>query len=218
MRHATIGLTAIVMLFAATASAATPAQSRIQAARSLKNTFDRSDVRGFGLRFIVRGRQCDVLQVEGGEVNLYEEMMHALANGTVMYGKILPGGVNQFAFKHGFRRVIYTNEGNATYTSFGQPKLTRSELKKMQRCTDSIAAKLSAPEPKTPTPSVPAFEPLSWAKARVGTKLFDGAYKHTATIVAIRRSEDIIEVKYVKSGSVEPKLLSAVSRFWYVRK
>ena len=218
MKYAIISLTATILFSATAASAATPAQARVKAARSLENTFDRSDLRGFGLRFIVRGRQCDVLQVEGGDVNLYEEMMHALANGTLMYGQILPGGVNQYAFKHGFRRVIYTNEGNATYTSFGQPKLTRTELKKMQRCTDSIAAKLSAPERKTGAPAVPAFEPLSWAKARVGTTLFDGAYKHTATIVAIRRSEGIIEVKYVKSGTVEPKLLSAVSRFWYVRK
>lgn len=218
MKYATIAVTTIVMFCAGAASAATPAQSRMQAARSLESTFGRSEIAGFGLRFVVRGKQCDVLQVESGEVNLYEEMMHALANGTVMYGKILPGGVNQFAFSHGFRRVIYTNEGNATYTSFGQPKLTRTELKKMQRCTDSIAAKLSAPEAKTPVPSPPAFEPLSWAKARIGTKLFDGAYKHEATIVALRRSEGIIEVKYVRSGAVEPKLLSAVSRFWYVRK
>ena len=218
MKYATIAVTAFIIFCTAAASAITPAQTRMQAARSLETTFDSSQLQGFGLRFIVRGRQCDVLQVEGGEVNLHEQMMHALANGTVMYGQILPGGVNQFAFKHGFRRVIYTNEGDATYTSFGQPKLTRTELKKMQRCTDTIAAKLSAPEAKTPVPSPPAFEPLSWGKARVGTKLFDGAYKHEATIVALRRSEGIIEVKYVRSGAVEPKLLSAVSRFWYVRK
>jgi hypothetical protein len=218
MNYATIGLTATLLFYATAASAATPAQARVEAARSLENTFDSSQISGFGLRFIVRGKQCDVLQVEGGDVNLHEQMMHALANGTVMYGQILPGGVNQYAFTRGFRRVIYTNEGNTTYISFGQPKLTRTELKKMQRCTDSIAAKLSAPEAKTSVPAPPTFEPLSWAKAGIGTKLYDGAYKHEATIVAIRRSEGIIEVKYVRSGAVEPKLLSAVSRFWYVRK
>jgi len=153
-----------------------------------------------------------------GDVNLYEDMMDAMANGTVMYGQILPGGVNQFAFGRGFHRVIYTNPGNATYASFGEPKLTRAQFRRMQRCTDSIAAKLSGDEPKASVPSAPPYDSLSWSNAHVGTRLYDGAFKHEATIVAVHRAEGIIEVKYVRSGAVEPKLLSAVSRFWYVRR
>jgi len=54
--------------------------------------------------------------------------------------------------------------------------------------------------------------------ARVGVKLYDGSYRHEATIMNLDPSHDLMVVRYVKSNSVEPKRLSAVASFWYVRK
>lgn len=197
--------------------AATPAEARMQAARELQATFDRSLVKGFELKFIVRGTGCDVLHVEG-YTNLTDGMMQGLANGTLIYGRVLPGGVNQFAFQRGFRQIAYTNEEDPTFASFGQPRITRKQVKQMRRCTDAIAAKLTAKETRPKVPEPPRFEQLSWATATVGRKLYDGAYRHDATIVSVARGKGLVHVKYVRSGSVEPKRLDAVARFWYVRK
>lgn len=209
--------TVLLLLFGANTEAATPAQQRMQAARELQGTFDRSLVKGFELKFTVRGSGCDVLHVEG-YANLTDGMMHSLANGTLIYGRVLPGGVNQFAFSRGFRQVAYTNEEDPTFASFGEPRLTRNQVKQMRRCTDAIAAELTAKSAPVKVPEAPRFEPLSWSKATVGRRLYDGAYKHHATIVSVNRAEGLIRVRYVGSGSVEPKLLEAVARFWYVRK
>jgi hypothetical protein len=198
-------------------SAKTAAERRMQAARELQSTFDASLVKGFDLKFVVRGSSCDVLHVEG-YTNLTEGMMQALANGTLIYGRVLPGGVNQFAFKHAFRRIAYTNAEDPTFALFGEPSLTRKQVKQMRRCSDAIAAKLSANEPAVKVQEAPRFEALSWRTALVGRKLYDGAYKHTATITSLNRAEGLIHVRYVRSGLVEPKLLDAVARFWYVRK
>lgn len=208
---------ALVVSAGISSAAATPAQQRMQAARELQSTFDGSLVKGFELKFVVRGSGCDVLHVEG-YTNLTDGMMQSLANGTLIYGRVLPGGVNQFAFARGFRRVAYSNAEDPAFVSFGQPSVTRRQVKQMRRCTDQIAAKLSSKESSVMVPEPPRFEPLSWATARVGRKLYDGAYKHDATIVSIDRTDGLIHVKYVRSGSVEPKLLHAVARFWYVRK
>lgn len=206
-----------LVVIASGMSARTAAERRMQAARELQSTFDGSLVKGFDLKIAVRGSSCDVLHVEG-YVNLTEGMMQALANGTVMYGRVLPGGVNQFAFRNGFRRVAYTNAEDPTFASFGQPTLTRKQVRQMRRCSDAIAAKLTGKESAAAVPEPPRFEALSWRTARAGRKLYDGAYKHHATIVSVDRGEGLIHVKYVRSGSVEPKLLDAVARFWYVRK
>lgn len=199
------------------ALAATPAEQRMHVARELQSIFDGSLVKGFDLKFIVRGKQCDVLQVEG-YVNLTQGMMQALANGTLIYGRVLPGGVNQFAFQRTFRAVAYTNAEDPEYAFFGNPALTRKQVRQMRQCTDTIAASLTGAEPVAKPPSPPPFEPLSWSTARKGTKLYDGAFKHEATIVRVNRAEGLIEVRYVRSGTVEPKLLDAVARFWYVHK
>ena len=169
-----------IIVVSGIADAATPAQTRIEAARELQSTFDRSLVKGFELKFVVRGSQCDVLHVEG-YTNLTDGMMQALANGTLVYGRVLPGGVNQFAFKRGFRRVAYSNEGDPTFASFGQPSLTRKQVKQMRRCTEAIASALKGKEAEVPVPPAPRFEPLSWSTATVGRRLYDGAYKHDAT-------------------------------------
>jgi hypothetical protein len=197
--------------------AATPAMRRMQAARELQRTFDQSLIKGFELKFVVRGAMCDVLHVEG-YTNLTDGMIQGLANGTLIYGRVLPGGVNQFAFGRGFRRIIYTNSDDPTHESFGEPKLTRKQVKQMQRCTDTIAGKVSDKLPAAVVPAPQPFVSLSWANAQVGTKLYDGAYRHDATIVRIERPDGLIYIRYVRSGSIEPKLLDAVAQFWYVRK
>lgn len=209
--------TALLLLVGASVEAATPAEQRMQAARELQATFDGSLVKGFELKFMVRGSGCDVLHVEG-YTNLTDGMMQSLANGTLIYGRVLPGGVNQFAFKRGFRQVAYTNEDDPTFAAFGDPRLTRKQVKQMRRCTDATAAKLTSKSAPVKVPEAPRYEPLSWTTATVGRRLYDGAYKHEATIVSVDRAEGLIRVRYVRSGSVEPKLLEAVARFWYVRR
>jgi hypothetical protein len=61
------------------------------------------------------------------------------------------------------------------------------------------------------------LEALSQSTAAVGTKLFNAAGVHEATIVGVDLSGDRITVRYVRGGAREPKMLSAVSRFWFVK-
>lgn len=136
-----------------------------------------------------------------------------------IYGRVLPGGVNNHAFNHGFRDVVYTNEEGSTYRSWGSSNITRKQVRAMRKCTDAIAATVSdSGSPPAPSPGTPTFEPLSWRTAKTGVRLYDGTYRHTATIVAVDKAEGLIRVKYVKSGSIEPKLLESVAKFWYVKK
>lgn len=199
------------------AHAATQAQERIVAAGDLKRIFDNSMVSGLALEFNVKGKDCNILHVEASGVNLYKEMMQSLAYGTVVYGKILPGGVNEYAFKYGFSTVIYTNMANPDYVVFGSDKITGKSAKNLKVCTNDIAANVKN-QAKIKTPKQPSFEPLSWSNARVGTNLYDGSYKNIAIIRSINQKADIIRVKYIASGDVEPKLLSAVAQFWYVKR
>ncbi len=62
------------------------------------------------------------------------------------------------------------------------------------------------------------YEALSWQNALPGTKLYDNEGTHEVTIVSVDKRRGIIVVKYVKGGTVEPKKLNAISRFWFVRK
>lgn len=195
----------------------TPAQRRVAAATELQRIFDASVLKGWELKFVPRGRSCDVLHVQG-YVNLYPQQMEALGYGTLEYGRILPGGVNKYAFDAGFRDVVYTNEGNPRSKSFGASELTRNQVRNARRCTDEIAATIAATTEKPVIRSAtPQFEPLSWTNAKVGLRLYDGSYRHEATIVSLDRPNDLMEVKYVKSGTVEPKQLSAVAQYWYVK-
>gem|GEM_PF-3403720 len=195
----------------------TPAQQRVAAAAALQHIFDESDFKGWQLAFAARGNRCDVLHVEG-DVNLYPEMMEALGHGTVAYGKVLPGGVNQYAFNAGFRDVVYTNPGNAKYRAFGSSKLTGAHARKARRCTDAIAAALDpAAEQPVVRPEAPDFVQLSWDNAAVGTRLYDGSYRYDATILSLDRPNDLMKVRY-RSGAVEPKQLSAVAPYWYVNQ
>lgn len=195
----------------------TSAQQRLQAAAELQRTFDGSRLKGLDLKFFVRGDSCDVLHVEGSK--LYDTMMTALANGTLVYGKVLPGGVNQFAFGQGFHDTVYTNRLDAVYTSYGPSKLAGTKSLKLQKCDDSIAAKVTEqPSQVVTKPTPPPFESLSWTSATPGQKLYNGSYNHEATIIAVDRVSGQITVKYVRTGSVEPKRFDAVANFWYVKK
>jgi hypothetical protein len=201
----------------ARAQTPTSAQQRLQAAAELQRTFDGSMLKGLDLKFFVRGDSCNILHVEGS--NLYDTMMTALANGTLVYGKVLPGGVNQFAFGRGFRDTVYTNRLDNVHISYGPSKLDGTKALKLQKCDDSIAAKVTEqPSQAATKPTPPPFEPLSWTSAVPGQKLYDGSYNHEATIISVDKASGQITVKYVRTGSVEPKRLDAVANFWYVKK
>ena len=62
------------------------------------------------------------------------------------------------------------------------------------------------------------LEPLSERTATVGTKLYNAAGFHEATIIGVNLSFDRITVRYVRNGAKEPKTLSAVSRLWFVKR
>lgn len=198
-------------------AAENPAQQRIKASKKLQTTFDSSILKGWGLKFVVRGKNCDVLHVEG-YTNIEEQMMEALAYGTVIYGKILPGGINSFAFNHGFREVLYSNSGNRKYVTFGTAKLTRKQIRNLNVCTDQMAAQINESCTPPVPPTTPQFEQLTWSTATPRTKLYDGSFRHIATIVSVDRAGDIIVVKFAQSGVSEPKKLSAVAAYWYVKK
>ncbi|CAN5569940.1 hypothetical protein BH10ACI3_BH10ACI3_16680 [soil metagenome] len=64
----------------------------------------------------------------------------------------------------------------------------------------------------------PQFEPISWVNISIGEKLYDNDKKHEVTVTSLDEASGLINVKYVKSGRVEPKRLENVSRFWFVKK
>ena len=195
-----------------------PAQQRLAAATELQRTFDSSLVKGLELKFLVRGDHCEVLNVEGW--NLYDTMMSCVAHGTVIYGTILPGGVNRFAFNRGFRDVVYTNRDDEVFAAFGPSKLTRAQAVKLRKCTVEMARSVTT-EPAVPAtqPTPPTFELLTRATAVPGQKLYKDPDHHDATIVSVDDATDIMMVKFVRSGTTEPKSLSAIPKlWWYVRK
>lgn len=199
-------------------AARTPAQDRLSAARQLEQTFDASLLKNMELKFIVRGPGCNVLHVESPNSNLYVEMMEALAYGTVLYGKVLPGGVNAFAFHRDFREVVYTNRLNKVFVSYGPSKLKRDAVLKLKPCSEALAASLLTDAPAGVYPTPPPFALLSWSTATVGQMLYGASYKHEATIVGVDKPAGRITVKYKRTGEVEPKNLEAVAKLWYVRQ
>lgn len=64
----------------------------------------------------------------------------------------------------------------------------------------------------------PNYEKLSLENARVGAKLYNNTEKNEATIVTVDKEGGLIYVRYVKSGSVEPKSIAALSNAWFVKK
>ena len=194
------------------------ALDRVNSAAELQRIFDASLIGGLRIKFHVRGKQCDALHVEG--FNLTDSMMTAVAYGTIIYGRVLPGGVNSYAMSRGFEDVVYTNTADDVVVSFGSRKLTRSQIRKLRKCNETIAMELAPSPDRAPQTALaaPKFVQLSWASAAPGRKLYDGTYKHDATIVSADRSTGLITVRYVHSGTVEPKDLEAVSQFWYVRQ
>lgn len=218
MRKLVFPVIILVLLVNQHVLAETPTQQRIRAAKELQDTFDSSILKGWRLKFIVCGKDCGVLHVES-YANLEEQMMEALGYGTLIYGKILPGGVNNYAFNHGFGEVVYSNSGDKKYITFGPRKLTFDQVRTLRPCNDEIASQVKGNiVTPAPAPRMPQFEQLCWSKAKPGTKLFDGSYRHVATIVSVDRAKDIIMVKFKQSGSIELKKFSAVTAYWYVRK
>jgi hypothetical protein len=62
-----------------------------------------------------------------------------------------------------------------------------------------------------------SLQSLTAATATIGTKLYNAAGVHEATIVAVDLPRDRITVRFVRSGTREPKMLSAVSQLWFVK-
>ncbi|MFA6031131.1 MAG: hypothetical protein WC969_14845 [Elusimicrobiota bacterium] len=196
------------------------AVGRVRAAEHLDRTFDASLLKNLAIRFRARGPGCDVLHVESDVSNLYPEMMDALGNGTVLYGKVLPGGVDRFAADKGFRVVLYTNRFNSVWRTTDEKEATPKALRKLQVCDEASAARVTttlSPAAR-PTPTRVPFRNLSWATATPGTDIFNSSYRLEATIVSADKAAGTIVVKYVRTGEVEPKLLAHVASSWYVRK
>jgi hypothetical protein len=59
--------------------------------------------------------------------------------------------------------------------------------------------------------------PLTAAAAKAGRKLYNAAGHHEATIVNVDVASDRIVVKFKRNSVIEPKTLSAVSQFWFVK-
>lgn len=61
------------------------------------------------------------------------------------------------------------------------------------------------------------LKPLSATNAAIGVKLYNAAGIHEATIVGVDAAANRITVHYVRNGATEPKMLSAVGAFWFVK-
>lgn len=62
------------------------------------------------------------------------------------------------------------------------------------------------------------YENLSAALARPGVKLYSISEVHDATVVSADPANDRMVVRYRKTGAIEPKSISALSRLWFTRK
>ncbi|GFO69054.1 hypothetical protein GMLC_26330 [Geomonas limicola] len=133
-RNSAAAVILLAGLAAQPAQAAEQAQQCVAAAHELQETFDHSILKGWQLKFVARGDNCEVLHVESF-TNLGKPSQEALAKGNMVYRKVLPGGVNKYAFSHGFSDVVYTNAHNAKTLSFGPKNLDRVQVKKLKRCT-----------------------------------------------------------------------------------
>jgi len=82
----------------------------------------------------------------------------------------------------------------------------------------SIAIKGGAPRESAPRHMLHEanLRPLTATNAAIGVNLYNAAGGHEATIVAVDAAADRITVRY-NNGVREPKTLSAVGRFWYVK-
>lgn len=117
-----------------------PAEARVALAVQLQEAYASSMLKNYDIRFQARGKRCDVLHVEAHGVNLYREMMEALAYGQVLYGQIVPGGVNEAALAVGFETVVVTNAYDRVSASFGAAQISRSQVRQLPRCTEATAA------------------------------------------------------------------------------
>jgi hypothetical protein len=119
---------------------AAPASQCVAAAHELQERFDHSIVKGWQLKFYARGENCDVLHVES-HTNLTKQSMQALANGTMLYRKVVPEGVNKYAVKHGFKDVVYTNTMNSRSINHGARNLDKARVRELAKCGPAGPAK-----------------------------------------------------------------------------
>jgi hypothetical protein len=88
---------------------------------------------------------------------------------------------------------------------------------------DDSQTAMKGPAPREPSGSrtmvhAPGLRPLTSANAASGIKLYNAAGVHEVTIVRVDLGSDLIRVRYVRNGATEPKRLSAVAAFWYVKQ
>jgi hypothetical protein len=84
----------------------------------------------------------------------------------------------------------------------------------------SVAMKGGAPRETVQNPTMlheANLKPLTATNAANGVKLYSAAGVHEATIVGVDAAVDRITVRYVRDGASEPKVLSALGKFWFVK-
>lgn len=118
-----------------------PKVNRINAAKSLTDRLDSSVIRNFQIRVHAKGKNCDIMHVE--TLNLLPPMMEALANGKLIYGQAIPGGINNFAQNYGFKSIFYTSRADESLIAYGNDSISSSEIKKMQACSNQTDKKTS---------------------------------------------------------------------------
>jgi hypothetical protein len=111
-------------------SSAAARDIRGSAANMLKIVFASSQLRGFEIHAAAAGKNCDILLVTF-YVRMEDPMIHAMHNGALIYGQILPGGVSGFASQHGFRGVVYQDGDDRTW-SYGN--VTPGEASNAKSC------------------------------------------------------------------------------------
>lgn len=201
---------------AAPTTASQPSANKADVAAELQALFDTSQLRGWDLQFRARGAACEYLHVEGS-TNLEPEMMTAMAHGSLFYGEILPGGVNQFAFSRGFTGVVFTNQHNEKLAAFGEGLPSRKKIRSSRVCSRDTPEAAALPTRQSSYVAA-SFERLSWENAKPGAALFNGAHQQEAMVVSVDRDAGLIRVQYLRSGSIEEKDLAAVAKFWYVNR
>lgn len=108
--------------------------SRINAASELTTRLEHPLIQGLWIEAFAKGKNCDIMHVESR--NLLPGMMESLAEGRVNYGKVLPGGVNNYAAKFGFKSILYTSRADNSFVSYGESSISRSAIKKMKACSN----------------------------------------------------------------------------------
>ena len=100
---------------AAESTPSNPSNRRQAAVSSLNTTFSSSLLQGWDIHASSAGSRCDVLLITF-YVKMESSMIEALHEGSLIYGRILPGGVRSVASANGFRGVVYRDGYDTTWT------------------------------------------------------------------------------------------------------